>query len=70
MIEFLKNLLKCVNFKTDNEEVNKYNKIIYTVIILCAVIFIGVIIYFIVKYWPNFWEIVQYNWQDLTKATK
>ena len=64
MFEFLKNLLKAVNFKTNNEEVNKYNKIIYSIIVLCAVCFIGVIAYFVVKHWPDFIEIVQENWND------
>lgn len=64
MFEFLKNLLKAVNFKTSNEEVNKYNKMIYSIIVLCAVCFIGVIAYFVVKYWPDFIEIVQENWND------
>lgn len=64
MFEFLKNLLKSVNFKTNNKEINQYNKIIYSVIVLCAVCFIGAIVYFCIKHWPDFIEIVQENWND------
>ncbi len=65
MIEFLKNLLKRVNFKTDNEEINRYNKIIYSVIIICAVIFVCAILYFIIRFWPDFVESIRYNWNDM-----
>lgn len=64
MIEFFKNLLSKINFKSENEEINKLNKIIYSIIILCAIVFIGFIIYFVIKQWPNFVESVRYNWNN------
>lgn len=64
MIEFLKSILKKINFKSDNEELNKYNKLIYSIIILCAIVFIGLILYFVIKQWPSFIEAVRYNWND------
>lgn len=64
MIEFFKNLLSKVNFKSDNEDLNKLNKIIYSVIILSAIVFIGLIIYFVIKQFPNFIEAVRYNWNE------
>ena len=64
MIEFLKNLLAKVNFKSENEDLNKLNKIIYFVIILCGVIFIGMLVYFFIKQWPTFVDAVRYNWND------
>jgi len=70
MIKFLKNLLKKVNFKSDNENINKYNKIIYTIIILCAIAFIGVIIYFVVKNWPDFIQAIQDGWEDSKEMLK
>jgi cell division protein FtsL len=70
MIEFLKNIIKKVNFKSDNEELNKFNKIIYSVIILCALCFIGLIIYFVVKQLPSFIDSVQTNWNDSKSILK
>ena len=64
MIEFFKTLLSKINFKSDNEEVNKLNKIIYSVIILCAIAFIITLIYFVIKAWPSFMENVRYNWNE------
>ena len=64
MIEFLKNIFKNVNFKSKNDELNKANKIIYSVILLCAIIFIGIVIYFVIKYFPNFIDSVRYNWNN------
>lgn len=64
MIEFLKSIFKKANFKSENEELNKLNKIIYSVIILCAILFIGFIVYFIIKQWPNFVTAVKYNWNE------
>lgn len=64
MIEFLKSILKKVNFKSDNEEINKYNKIIYSVIILCAICFVGLIVYFVIKELPIFIDSVITSWND------
>lgn len=64
MFEFLKSILKKVNFKSDNEEINKFNKIIYSIIILCAVCFIGLILYFVIKQFPTFIDTFQTNWND------
>ena len=64
MIDFFKNLLSKVNFKSDNEQINKYNKIIYSLIILSAIFFIGLIIYFVIKMFPTFMESIQYNWNE------
>ncbi len=65
MIEFFKNLLSKINFKSDNEDLNKLNKIIYSVLILCAILFIGFIVYFVIRQWPDFVEAVKENWNDL-----
>ena len=64
MFEFFKNLLSKVNFDTENEELNKMNKIIYSIIFLCAMIFIGFIAYLVIKQWPNFLEAMKHNWKD------
>jgi len=64
MIEFFKNLLSKINFKSDNEDLNKLNKIIYSVLILCAILFIGFIVYFVIRQWPDFVEAVKENWND------
>ena len=64
MIEFFKHLLSKVNFKSDNEDLNKLNKIIYSILILCAIIFIGFIVYFVIRQWPDFVEAVKENWND------
>lgn len=64
MIEFLKNLLSKVNFKSDNEDLNKYNKIIYSIIIICAILFIGFILYFVIKQLPNFLDNVRTYWNE------
>ncbi len=64
MIEFFKTLLSKVNFKSNNEKMNQLNKIIYSIIFLCAILFIGGIVYFIIKQWPNFVESIQYYWND------
>ena len=64
MIEFLKNIFKKMNFKSNDEDLNKYNKMIYSVIILCAILFVGFMIYFVIKQWPNFIDAVRYNWND------
>lgn len=64
MIEFLKSILKKVNFKSDNKEVNKFNKIIYSIIILCAICFIGLLLYFVIKQFPTFIDTVRTNWND------
>lgn len=64
MIEFFKNLLSKINFKSDNEDLNKLNKIIYSVLILCAILFIGFIVYFVIRQWPDFVEAVRENWND------
>ncbi len=64
MIEFFKHLLSKVNFKSDNEDLNKLNKIIYSILILCAIIFIGFIVYFVIRQWPDFVEAVKENWNN------
>ena len=64
MIDFFKRLLSKVNFDSENENLNKINKIIYGVIILCAIAFIGLIIFFVIKQWPNFVDSVTYNWNE------
>lgn len=64
MIEFFKNLLSKINFKSDNEDLNKLNKIIYSILILCAILFIGFIVYFVIRQWPDFVEAVKENWND------
>lgn len=64
MIEFFKTLLSKINFHSDNKTVNQLNKIIYSVILLCAVIFIGFILYFIIQKWPDFLEALKYNWNE------
>jgi len=64
MIEFLKNILKNVNFKSNNEELNNFNKVIYSIIILCAVVFIGAIVFFSIKNLPSFIDAVRYNWNE------
>lgn len=64
MIEFLKNILKKVNFKSDNEELNKYNKIIYSIIIICAILFVGFILFFVIKQFPFFWDSVITYWNE------
>lgn len=64
MIEFFKHLLSKINFKSDNEDLNKLNKIIYSILILCAIIFIGFIVYFVIRQWPDFMEAVKENWNN------
>ena len=64
MIEFFKTLLSKLKSKSDNEEINKLNKIIYSVIILCAIVFVGFIVYFVIKQLPSFIESVRYNWNN------
>lgn len=64
MIEFLRSLFRKLNFKSDNEKLNNYNKIIYFVIILCTLVFIGLIVFFVIKQWPSFIEAVRYHWND------
>ncbi len=64
MIEFLKTLLKKVNFKSDDKELNKYNKLIYSIIILCTIVFIGLLIFFAIQQFPSFIEAVRYHWND------
>ncbi len=64
MIEFLKNIVKQLKFKSDNEELNKLNKLIYSLIILCAFVFIGFILYFAIRELPNLMEAIRYNWND------
>lgn len=64
MIEFFKHLLSKINFKSDNEDLNKLNKIIYSILILCAILFIGFIVYFVIRQWPDFVEAVKENWND------
>lgn len=56
MIEFLKRLLSDIDFKSDDKKENKYKKIIYLAILLCAVAFIGLIIYFVIQQLPVFIE--------------
>ena len=70
MIEFLKNIIRKINSKSDNEELNKYNKIIYGAIILCAIFFAIFILVFIVKNWSNFIGSVQTNWNDSYKEVQ
>ena len=64
MIEFLKIILKKVNFKSENEELNKYNKIVYSLIILCAVAFLITIIVIVIKAWPNIIDYFNYYWNE------
>lgn len=64
MIEFFKHLLSKINFKSDNEDLNKLNKIIYSILILCAIIFIGFIVYFVIRQWPDFAEAIKENWNN------
>lgn len=64
MIEFLKNIFKKTNFKSDNEELNKYNKIIYSIIFLCAILFIGFIIYYVIVQLPDFIEHIKEAWNN------
>ena len=70
MIDFFKTLFSKINFNSDNEEVNKLNKIIYSVIIICTIIFIGIIIYFVIKAFPKFMESIQYNWNEAKSTFK
>ncbi len=62
MIEFFKHLLYRIKSKSENEAFDKFSKFIYSLIILCAIIFVGFILYFIVKQWPNIVASIQYNW--------
>lgn len=67
MIDFLKNVIKRLKYKSDNEEANKLNKIIYTAILVCAFIFICTIIYILIKNIPNFADSIQYEWNNSKK---
>ena len=64
MIEFLKNIIKKTNFKSENENLNKYNKIIYSIILFCAVCFIGFIVYCVIIGFPDFAEHVKEAWNN------
>lgn len=70
MFEFLKSLFKKVNFKSDNEEVNKLNKIIYSVILLCAILFVILLIYFVIKALPSFIDNFRTNLNDSKSILK
>jgi len=64
MIEFLKTLIKNITLKSKDETLNKYNKIIYSFIILCTLLFLGTLIYFIIKGAPNFLDSIRYSWNE------
>ena len=64
MIEFLKKLFKNTDFKTEDENKNKANKIVYSIIVIITIIFIGIIIYFLIKFIPGIIDSFQYNWNN------
>jgi hypothetical protein len=64
MIEFLKTVLKNVNFNSKNKQLNTFNKIIYSIIILCALYFIGSLIFLIIKNFPKIIDSIIYNWNN------
>ena len=67
MFEFLKNILSELIslFKSDDKsEEAKFKKIVYSIIILCAVIFIGLLIFYTIKAIPGFSNSVQENFND------
>ena len=67
MFEFLKNILSELIslFKSDDKsEEAKFKKIVYSIIIFCAVIFIGLLIFYTIKAIPGFSNSVQENFND------
>lgn len=67
MIDFLKGIFSSLVslFKNDdNKEENKIKKIIYIAIIMCAIFFIGLIIFYTIKALPGFLNGVQENYYD------
>ena len=67
MFEFLKNILSeliSLLKSDDKSEEAKFKKIVYSIIILCAVIFIGLLIFYTIKAIPGFSNSVQENFND------
>ena len=67
MFEFLKGILsELVSMFKDNDkkEETKYKKIIYITIILCAIFFVGLIIFYIIKALPTFVSSIQENYNN------
>ena len=56
----LKNILK----NDDNSKENKYKKIVYIAILVCAIVFIGTIIFYVIRALPAFTQSVQENYND------
>ena len=67
MFEFLKNILSeliSLLKSDDKSEEAKFKKIVYSIIIFCAVIFIGLLIFYTIKAIPGFSNSVQENFND------
>ena len=67
MIDFLKGIfsdLLSLLKNDDNNEENKIKKIIYIAIILCAIFFIGLLIFYASKAIPGFVNGVQENYYN------
>ena len=67
MFDFLKLILselKNIFKNDDNSKENKYKKIIYIAILVCAIIFIGTLIFYVIKALPSFTQSVQENYND------
>ena len=67
MFEFLKLILselKDLLKKDDNSKESKYKKIIYILILVCAIVFLGIMIFYIIKAFPAFTQSVQENYND------
>ena len=67
MFDFLKSILSELisMFKDDDKsEETKYKKIIYIAIIVCAIIFIGILVFYVIKGIPDFSNSIQENYND------
>ena len=67
MFEFLKIILselKNLFKQDDNSKESKYKKIIYILILVCAIVFLGIMIFYIIKAFPEFTQSVQENYND------
>lgn len=67
MFEFLKSILselKTLFESEDNTNETKYKKIIYILILLFAICFIGILVFYVAKAIPNFTQSIQENYDN------
>ena len=70
MIDFLKMLWKKMRTPSKNKEIKKWTKILYTIIFICAIIFIVILIKTLINAWPDIVSSIQYDWNESKSIIK